>query len=120
MKNIVKLCKERRKKRVRKSLIGTPDRPRLSVHRTLNNFYAQIIDDISEKTLLSASTLEKEFKQLNGRGGNRKAAQILGKLMADRAVKKNIKKVKFDRGGFPYLGRIKVFAESARKNGMEF
>ena len=116
----VKFQAERRARRVRKKVNGTPERPRLSVHRTLAHLYAQVIDDLAGKTLVSASTTEKEFRAANPYGGNRKAAGAIGQLIAERAKAKGVLKVVFDRGGFQYHGRVKAVADAARKAGLQF
>ena len=104
-----------RHKRVRAKISGTPDIPRL--YRSLANIRAQIIDDVNGVTLVSASTLEKAFE---GNGGNKEAAKIVGKMIAEKAVAKGIKKVVFDRGGYIYHGRVKELADGAREGGLEF
>ena len=106
-----------RHKRVRAKISGTPDIPRLCVYRSLANIRAQIIDDVNGVTLVSASTLEKAFE---GNGGNKEAAKIVGKMIAEKAVAKGIKKVVFDRGGYIYHGRVKELADGAREVGLEF
>ena len=106
-----------RHKRVRAKISGTPDIPRLCVYRSLANIRAQIIDDVNGVTLVSASTLEKAFE---GNGGNKEAAKIVGKMIAEKAVAKGIKKVVFDRGGYIYHGRVKELADGAREGGLEF
>lgn len=110
----------RRHQRIRKAIKGTKDRPRLSIHRSIKNLFAQLIDDIEGKTLYSLSTLDKSFREILKDGGNIKAAEILGEMFAKGAQAKAIKKVVFDRGGYLYHGRIKTFAEGARKAGLEF
>ncbi|HHW11557.1 MAG TPA: 50S ribosomal protein L18 [Firmicutes bacterium] len=111
----------RRHIRLRKKLSGTTERPRLSVYKSLHHIYAQIIDDVQGRTLLSASTVEPEVRtQLNGYGGNIESAKLVGKLIAQRAKDKGITKVVFDRGGYKYHGRIAALAEAARENGLEF
>jgi large subunit ribosomal protein L18 len=107
----------KRHRRARKNLHGTPERPRLNVFRSLKNIYAQVIDDTTGHTLVSASTLDTEFK---GRGGNVEAAKAVGTLIAQRALEKGIKAVVFDRGGYIYHGRVKALAEAAREAGLEF
>lgn len=107
-----------RHKRIRKSLSGTTDRPRLNVFRSNANITAQIIDDTKGITLVSASSLEKELNIKNG--GNVEAAKIIGAEIAKRAKKAKIDKVVFDRGGYLYHGRVKALAEAARENGLEF
>lgn len=104
--------------RVRKNLIGTPEKPRLCVFRSNKNISAQIIDDVNGNTLVSASTLEKELKGENG--GNKEAAKKVGELIAKRALDKGIENVAFDRGGFLYHGRVKELAEGAREAGLKF
>ena len=108
----------RRHKRIRKKIIGSAHCPRLCVYRSLKNTSVQLIDDISQKTVLSVSTYDKDFKKLLGYGGNIKAAVALGQRVAERAKNKKITKVVFDHGGFLYHGRIKAVAESARKHGL--
>lgn len=111
----------RRHIRLRKNLTGTAERPRLSVFKSLHHIYAQIIDDSAGKTLIHASTLDPELKsQVRGNGGNIESAKIVGKLIAERALAKGIKRVVFDRGGHIYHGRVAALAEAARENGLEF
>lgn len=114
------LKRAKRHRRMRKLIFGTETRPRLCVYRSLGNFRAQIIDDINEKTMLSVCTYGKEFRKQKVYGGNIKAATLLGELLAQKAKDKGIAEVVFDRGGFAYHGRVKAFAESARKNGLKF
>lgn len=112
---------ERRKARVRRSIKQSANgRPRLSVHRSSENIYAQIIDDTKGVTLASASTLEKEFKDTKQTGANIAAATVIGKLVAERALKAGIETVVFDRGAFLYHGRVKAVAEAAREAGLKF
>lgn len=94
--------------------------PRVSVHRSLTNLYAQALDDLEAKTLLSVSTQDKEVKQKFPYAGNVKAASFLGELFAKKAKDKGISKIVFDRGGYLYHGRIKAFAEGLRKGGLKF
>ena len=96
------------------------DRLRLCVHRSTNNFYAQIINDEEGKVLLGMSTLAKPLRSKVKTGGNTDAAAKLGEVFAAEAVKKGYKKVCFDRGGYPYHGRVKAFADAARQGGLEF
>lgn len=110
----------RRHHRIRKKIIGTKDCPRLSVCRTLSNLYAQLIDDLNGKTLIGVSTCAKEFRKKTPYAGNVKAAELLGETLAQQAKEKGISKVVFDRGGFLYHGRIRAFAESCRKQGLQF
>jgi len=110
-----------RKARVRKSLAARLNgRPRLSVHRSSKNIYAQIIDDAKGVTIASASTLEKDFVAAKKTGADKAAAEAIGKSIAERAIKAGIKDVVFDRGGYIYHGRIKALAEAARSGGLNF
>lgn len=109
-----------RHKRIRKTVQGTPERPRLNVYRSLKHIYAQIIDDVEGRTLVSASTLDSEIKNSVNNTGNKEAAKAVGKLVAKRALDKGIKTVVFDRGGYLYHGRVKELAEGARENGLKF
>lgn len=104
--------------RVRNKISGTTEIPRLNVFRSNSNIFAQIIDDSEGKTLVSASSIDKDLKLKNG--GNLEAATKVGELIAKRAKKAKITKVVFDRGGYLYHGRVKALAESARENGLEF
>ena len=110
----------RRKRHVRQKVIGTPDRPRLSVHRSLKHIYAQVIDDISGRTLASASTLSKEVREEVESTGNRDAAAKVGALLAERAKQAGVETVAFDRGGRKFHGRVKALAEAAREAGLRF
>ena len=103
--------------RVRKKISGTPERPRLSVYKSLTGIYAQIIDDVNVKTLVAASTLDKEVKT---KASNIEAAKEVGALVAKRATKAGIKTIVFDRGGYQYHGKVKALAEAAREGGLEF
>ena len=107
----------KRHNRVRGKISGTAERPRLSVFRSENNIYAQVIDDVAGKTLASASTVEKAFE---GNGGNVDAAKKIGAAIAERALQKGIEEVVFDRGGYIYHGRVKALAEGAREGGLKF
>ena len=109
----------RRKKHVRKNVSGTADRPRLTVFRSNKNIYAQLIDDDAASTLASASTMEKGIG-LSGCASNKAAAAKVGEMIATRATEKGIKKVVFDRNGYPYHGRVQELADAARKAGLEF
>lgn len=109
-----------RHQRIRKTVIGTTEIPRMCVHRSSNNFYVQLIDDSTGKVLAGMSTLAKSMKGKFPHNGNITAAAALGEAFAAELTKKGIKKICFDRGGFLYHGRIKAFAEAARKGGMEF
>jgi len=112
-----KLERERRHKRVRTKISGTESCPRLCVFRSLNNIYAQIIDDTKGVTLVSASTLDKEIKT---KGSNKESAKEVGTLVGNRAIEKGIETVVFDRGGYIYHGKIKELAEAARAAGLKF
>ena len=109
-----------RHQRIRKKVAGTSDQPRLCVHRSLNNFYAQVIDDSIGKVLFGMSTEEKTISKKIKYGGNVNAASALGNAFAVEIQKKGIKKICFDRGGYLYHGRVKAFADAVRKGGMEF
>jgi len=109
--------------RQRKRISGSPERPRLSVFRSVAHIYAQVIDDRSGQTLVSASTLDPSLKGTFAkevRGGNIKGAEAIGKAIAERSIEKGIKRVVFDRSGFLYHGRIRAVADAARKAGLEF
>ena len=112
-----KMERRRRHIRVRRKVSGTAERPRLCVYRSNANIYAQIIDDVAGKTLVSASTLDKEVKT---KYANKEAAKEVGALIAKRALEKNIKDVVFDRGGYIYHGVVKELAEAARNGGLNF
>ena len=111
-----KAARQRRHKRVRGKISGTAACPRLSVFRSLSNIYAQIIDDTTGKTLVAASSVEKDF----GVGGNKEAARKVGQTIGERAVKAGITEVVFDRGGNIYHGRVQELAEGARESGLKF
>lgn len=108
--------RKRRQLGARRHLIGTPERPRLAVYRSLSHIYAQIIDDLEGKTLVATSSLQAKLPK----GGNVEAAGKVGEEIAKKALASGIKKVAFDRAGFRYHGRVKALAESARKGGLEF
>ena len=108
---------KRRQRRVRGKVSGTAERPRLRVTRTNANIYAQIIDDVAGKTLVSASTVEKGFE---GNGSNVEAAKKIGATVAERALAKGIENVVFDRGGYIFHGRVAALAEGAREGGLKF
>ena len=112
--------RQKRHFRVRKNLSGTSQRPRLNVFRSLNHIYAQIINDETGTTLVSASTMDKEVSATLSYGGNISAAQVVGKLVAERALAKGISKGVFDRGGYLYHGRVAALAAAAREAGLEF
>lgn len=112
---------ERRAFRVRRQLKSVANgRPRLSVHRSSKNIYAQVIDDVAGKTLASASTLDTDLRSSLKTGADTAAAAAVGKLIAERASKAGVKEVVFDRGAFIYHGRVKALAEAAREGGLSF
>jgi large subunit ribosomal protein L18 len=106
--------------RVRKKVSGTAEQPRLCVFRSLKHIYAQVIRDDTGETLAYASSVDPELRQAMKHGGNIKAAEAVGELVAKRALEKGIKQVVFDRGGYIYHGRVAALAESARKAGLDF
>ncbi len=110
--------RSRRRTGIRKRVVGTPERPRLCVYRSLNHIYAQIVDDLAGRTLVSASTRDKSVSV--GKTGNADAAQAVGATLAKRAREAGVEQVAFDRGGFRYHGRVKALAEAARKGGLKF
>lgn len=112
------LRRQSRKARVRRNVSGTAERPRLTVFRSHKNIYAQIINDDEGRTIVSASSMTKSFDGASG--GNKDAAVKVGTALAAKAVEAGVKKVVFDRNGYPYHGRIKELAEAARKGGLEF
>lgn len=111
-----------RHSRVRKKVRGTPDVPRLSVFKSLKHFYAQVIDDVNNRTLLSASSLTPGVRELLSADKRTKAesARELGKYLGEKALSNGIKRVSFDRGGYRYHGRVKAFADGAREAGLQF
>ncbi|KXK11295.1 MAG: 50S ribosomal protein L18 [Chloroflexi bacterium OLB14] len=114
------ISRERRHARVRRSVIGTPDRPRLSVFKSLTGIYAQVIDDVDGNTVVSASTVDKDLRgQMKGVKKSDQAKAV-GKAIAERAKSKGISSVVFDRGGFRYTGRVKALADGAREGGLQF
>jgi large subunit ribosomal protein L18 len=106
--------------RMRKRMSGTMDRPRLCVHRSTRHIRAQVVDDLSGRTLASASSLDTEVKSIIKGGGNIAASKVVGKMVAERARAKGIDKVVFDRGGYQYHGRVQALAEAAREAGLKF
>jgi large subunit ribosomal protein L18 len=111
---------QRRHRRVRRQVNGTPDRPRLCVFRSNNHIYAQVIDDAAQHTLAAASTVEPDLKQKLESTASCEASTQVGKLVAERALAKGVTKVVFDRGGNLYHGRVKSLAEAAREAGLDF
>jgi large subunit ribosomal protein L18 len=111
------------KLRIRKRVAGSNDRPRLTVFRSVSHIYAQVVDDLTGRTLVAASSVEPALKAAFAggvRGGNKKGAEAIGQAIAERSLAKGISRVVFDRNGFLYHGRIRAVAESARKAGLEF
>jgi large subunit ribosomal protein L18 len=106
--------------RIRKKIRGTPARPRLAVYRSQGHIYAQVIDDDASRTLVAASSLDKDLRAKSKRGGSVASAKDVGSLIASRAKEKGIAAVVFDRGGFQYHGRIKALADAAREAGLKF
>ena len=109
-----------RHERVRKKISGTPDRPRLCVYRSNAHIYAQVIDDVAGNTLAAASTVEKEIASQLGEVDKKGEAKLVGKIVAERAIKAGIKEVVFDRGGYIYTGRVAELAAGAREGGLDF
>ncbi len=113
-------ARERRRTHVRLKVLGTPERPRLNVYRSLNRIYAQIIDDSVGHTLVSASTIDREIEGQIAGMARTAQAEVVGRVVAERALAKGVQKVVFDRAGYKYHGRVKALAEAARKAGLEF
>lgn len=109
-----------RHKRVRKHIVGTPERPRLNVFRSLNEIYAQVIDDDAGITLVSASTIDKDLRGKMDGLSKQEQAKLVGETIAERAKEAGIESVVFDRGGYRYIGRVKSLADAARENGLKF
>jgi large subunit ribosomal protein L18 len=113
-------ARKRRHNRVRRSIYGTAEKPRLNVFRSLNEIYVQVIDDNSGHTLASASSIDSSLrKKLKGKT-KQEQAKMVGEAIADRAMKKGIKEVVFDRGGYKYIGRVAALADGAREKGLQF
>lgn len=112
--------RKRKQLSIRNKISGTAERPRLSVYRSNNNIFAQIIDDVNGVTLVAASTIDKEIKADVKHGGNVESAALVGKTVAERATAKGITNVVFDRSGYVYTGRIATLAEAAREAGLKF
>ncbi|MGH9700391.1 MAG: 50S ribosomal protein L18 [Candidatus Acidiferrales bacterium] len=112
--------RQRIHRRMRKKIAGTAERPRLAVHRSTKHIRAQVIDDLSNHTIVSASSLDADVRKVIKGGGNIAAAKVVGKLIAERARSKGVEKVVYDRGGYQYHGRVKALAESAREAGLQF
>jgi large subunit ribosomal protein L18 len=112
--------RERIHRRVRQKVSGTVERPRLTVYRSINQIYAQVIDDRAGTTLVSASSIDKETRKETKGGGNIATAKIIGRIIAERAIAAGITKVVFDRGGYKYHGRVEALANAAREAGLKF
>ncbi len=115
-----KKARLRRKRSIRKRVLGSGQRPRLCVFRSSKHIYAQVVDDSSGYTLAAASTMEKEVKDHSGFNDKVEVANFIGELVAKRVMEKGVKKIVFDRNGFLYHGRVKAVSEAARKAGLEF
>ena len=115
-----KLARGRRHLRVRRKVVGTPERPRLCVYKSLRHIYAQVVDDTAGRTLVAASTLEKDVAEDLKSAKGAEAAAAVGKTVAERALKSGLSEVVFDRAGWPYHGKIKSLAEAAREAGLKF
>jgi len=118
--SLKKTARSRIRKRVRKKISGSPERPRAFVYKSNRHIYVQVVDDESGRILAAASTLEKTFKDSNKNSKNTDASQAVGKLIASKLKKNKIKTVVFDRGLYPYHGRVKILAEAMRKEGIIF
>ena len=105
---------------MRKRVAGTTERPRLCVHRTTRHIRAQVIDDLTGRTIVAASSLDKDVRDVIKSGGNVAASKVVGKIIAERAKAKGVEKVVFDRGGYQYHGRVQALADSAREAGLQF
>ncbi len=115
------LARLRRKKRIRKKVHGTPERPRLVVFRSAKHIYAQLVDDVNQKTLTGVSTVTPTLREeLQGVSGKTEKAKIVGKAIAEKAKELGVTRVVFDRGGYRYHGRVKAVADGAREGGLEF
>lgn len=112
--------RRKRHARVRRKVYGTAERPRLNVFRSLSHIYAQVIDDDAGRTLVSASTLDRELRDKVKGMSKTEQARLVGALVAKRALAKGIKQVVFDRGGYPYHGRVRALAEASREGGLDF
>ncbi|MBN1920508.1 MAG: 50S ribosomal protein L18 [Anaerolineae bacterium] len=113
-------ARERRRAHVRRKVVGTPERPRLNVFRSLTHIYAQIIDDSLGRTLVTASTVDGELRELIAGKAKVEQAKLVGKILAERALQKGVTQVVFDRAGYKYHGRVKALAEAARGAGLDF
>ena len=113
-------ARKRRHQRIRRKIFGTPQKPRLNVFRSLNEIYVQVIDDLNGHTLVSASTIDQELKNMVKDKTKMEQARLVGEAVAERAMDKGIKEVVFDRGGYKYIGRVAALAEGAREGGLKF
>jgi large subunit ribosomal protein L18 len=113
-------ARKKRHRRVRKFISGTPERPRLNIYKSLSQIYAQVIDDEAQRTMVSASSIDRELRDEVKDLNKTESAKRVGELVAKRAVENGVTKVVFDRGGHKYLGRVKALADGARKGGLEF
>ncbi|MBO7393685.1 MAG: 50S ribosomal protein L18 [Abditibacteriota bacterium] len=120
MQHTKETLRKKRHIRLRQTLSGTAERPRLDVYRSLNHIYAQVIDDTTGNTLVSASSNDKELRNRIASGGNIEGAKAVGKAVAERAIAKGITTVVFDRGGYKYHGRVAALADAAREAGLKF
>ena len=118
--NLRTLARLKRKKRIRKTIVGTQLRPRLCVFRSARHIYAQVVDDSQGQTLAAASSLEKAVQASEDIKNKKSAANLVGKLVAERALEKGVKQIVFDRNGFLYHGRVKSVSDGARETGLEF
>ena len=118
--HLKKIARLKRKKRIRKKLLGTQEKPRLSVFRSSRQIYAQVINDVDGRTLVSASSLEKNVKEQPKFENKIAVAHFIGKLIAERAIEKGLKEVVFDRNGFLYHGRVQAVSKGAREAGLKF
>jgi len=119
-KNSRTMARVRRHARVRKNLAGTAQRPRLNVYKSLSAIYAQVIDDGAGRTLVSASTVDRDLREKSKGMKKSEQAKLIGQTIAERAKSKGIQTVVFDRGGFRYVGRVKALADGAREGGLQF
>ena len=113
-------ARKRRQRRVRRHIRGTAERPRLSVYRSNNHIYAQVIDDTANQVIAAASSLSKDFQATGQRGGNVEGAALVGEMVAEKALQQGVQRVVFDRNGFLYHGRVAAVATAAREKGLEF
>lgn len=115
-----RLARDRRHRRVRKKVFGVPDRPRLSIFKSRRHIYAQVINDLDGRTLVAASTVSPEVTSRGGKGTKTDTAKVVGEVLAEKALKAEIQRVVFDRGGYKFHGRVKALATGAREKGLTF